>query len=173
MKKLICALLLSALLLTVPAVAEVVDNITVEASMPYSCEDFSLMLPASLHILEGDERKGFDAAILGDYPASSEMALMAVDDTRSAALCISMLVTDKGFEEAARGAARSLLGKDDSVVMTKFNEQDCACFGCAIGGMNYSIYVFDGAGRLVCVGICGLDDAKTTSLLTSLVLNRP
>ena len=134
----------------------------------YVLDEFSVRLSDDLLPLDGEARASYEAAAQSDFPNSGEMRLVAASEDFSAAISFALAPSDQSAAEAAREAAQTILGSDAGVVETRFGENDCACFACAIGDMTFHIYYFALDGRLLTVTASGVEDAELAAILESL-----
>ena len=96
------------------------------------------------------------------------MRLVAANADYSAAISFSLAPSAQTAAEAAREAAQTILGSDAGVVETRFGENACACFACAIGDMTFHSYYFALDGQLLVVTASGLADADLAAILENL-----
>ena len=134
----------------------------------YVLDEFTVRLSDALLPLDGEALAGYEAAAQSDFPNSGEMRLVAASEDFSAAISFALAPSDQSAAEAAREAAQTILGSDAGVVETRFGENDCACFACAIGDMTFHIYYFALDGRLLTVTASGVEDAELAAILESL-----
>ena len=134
----------------------------------YILDEFTVRLPESLLPLDAEALAGYEAAAQSDFPDSGEMRLVAASEDFSAAIGFALAPSSQTAAEAAREAALTILGSEDGVVETRFGENDCACFACAIGEMTFHIYYFALDGQLLSVTASGLAEADLAAILENL-----
>lgn len=176
----VLALTLSAALAeTVPLVTATPASAALTPTLPptptpepfgteYVLDEFTVRLSDELIPLDDEALAGYAAAAESDFPASGEMRLVAANADYSAAISFALAPSDQSAAEAAREAAQTILGSDEGVVETRFGENDCACFACAIGEMTFHIYYFALDGQLLVVTASGLEDADLAAILENL-----
>lgn len=134
----------------------------------YVLDEFTVRLSDELLPLDGEALAGYNAAAQSDFPDAGEMRLVAANEDFSAAIGFALAPSDQSAAKAAREAAQTILGSDAGVVETRFGENVCACFACAIGEMTFHIYYFALDGQLLTVTASGLEDAVLAAILESL-----
>ena len=134
----------------------------------YALDEFTVRLSDELLPLDAEALAGYEAAVQSDFPDSGEMRLVAANADFSAAISFALAPSEQSAAEAAREAALTILGSDAGVVETRFGENDCACFACAIGEMTFHIYYFALDGQLLTVTASGLVDADLAAILERL-----
>ena len=134
----------------------------------YILDEFTVRLSDELLPLDEEALAGYAAAAASDFPDSGEMRLVAANADYSAAISFSLAPSNQSAAEAAREAAQTILGSDAGVVETRFGENDCACFACAIGDMTFHIYYFALDGQILTVTASGLEETDLAAILESL-----
>ena len=134
----------------------------------YILDEFTVRLSDGLIPLDEEVLAGYAAAAASDFPDSGEMRLVAVNADYSAAISFALAPSAQTAAEAAREAAQTILGSDAGVVETRFGENDCACFACAIGEMTFHIYYFALDGQLLTVTASGVEDNDLAAILENL-----
>lgn len=134
----------------------------------YVLDEFTVRLSDELLPLDGEALAGYNAAAQSDFPDAGEMRLVAASEDFSAAIGFTLAPSDQSAAEAAREAAQTILGSDAGVVETRFGENVCACFACAIGEMTFHIYYFALDGQLLTVTASGLEETDLAAILESL-----
>ncbi len=134
----------------------------------YVLDEFTVRLSDELLPLDGEALAGYNAAAQSDFPDAGEMRLVAASEDFSAAIGFALAPSDQSAAEAAREAAQTILGSDAGVVETRFGENVCACFACAIGEMTFHIYYFALDGQLLTVTASGLEETDLAAILESL-----
>ena len=134
----------------------------------YILDEFTVRLSDELLPLDEEALAGYAAAAASDFPDSGEMRLVAANADFSAAISFSLAPSNQSAAEAAREAAQTILGSDAGVVETRFGENACACFACAIGDMTFHSYYFALDGQLLVVTASGLADADLAAILENL-----
>ena len=174
------ALILSAALAeTVPLVTSTPASTGLTPTLPptptpepfgteYVLEEFTVRLSDDLLPLDEEALAGYNAAAQSDFPDAGEMRLVAANADFSAAISFALAPSGQTASEAAREAAQTILDSDAGVVETRFGENECACFACAIGEMTFHIYYFALDGQLLVVTASGLEDADLAAMLENL-----
>ena len=134
----------------------------------YVLDEFTVRLSDALLPLDEEALAGYNAAAQSDFPDAGEMRLVAASEDFSAAIGFALAPSDQSAAEAAQEAAQTILGSDAGVVETRFGENDCACFACAIGDMTFHSYYFALDGQLLVVTASGLADADLAAILENL-----
>ena len=134
----------------------------------YPLDEFTVRLSDMLLPVDDEVLEGYTAAAQSDFPDSGEMCLVAVSADDSAAISFALAPSDQSAAEAAREAAQTILGSDAGVVETRFGENDCACFACAIGDMTFHIYYFALDGQLLTVTASGVEESDRAAILENL-----
>ena len=134
----------------------------------YVLDEFTVRLSDELLPLDAEALAGYEAAAQSDFPDSGEMRLVAANADYNAVIGFALAPSDLTAVEAAREAANTILGSDAGVVETRFGENDCACFACAIGDMTFHIYCFALDGQLLSVTASGVEESDLAAILESL-----
>ena len=137
----------------------------------YILDEFTVRLSDELIPLDEEALAGYNAAAQSDFPNSGEIRLVAANEDFSAAIGFFLATSAQTAAEAAREAAQTILGSSEGVVETRFGENVCACFACAIGDMTFHSYYFALDGQLLVVTASGLEDTDLASILDNLSFN--
>lgn len=176
MKRLICMLMLLACLLSA-ASAEVLPELIVVTPAPtaaplgteFSCEAFIVRLPYGLEIIDDESLAGYEAAVSAAYPAAGLTQLVAMNAAGDAAVCFALMDSTQTPIEAAREAARNVLGSDETVTEPVFGANSSASFACAAEDTAYAFYYFSNGQQLLLVSVSALEEAQLNTMLESLI----
>lgn len=133
----------------------------------YSCELFSLTLPAGFAALDETALAAYAAGVEADYPDSGDIWMAAQNADGTAAVSIAASVETIGAEAAAT-AASTALGIKAAPEKLRYGTMDVFRIRCALDDTDYALYYLQQDQRLFIVTSCALDDIQTDALLASI-----
>lgn len=175
-RRIFCMLMLAACLLGA-ACAETLPPLTVVTPAPtaapvgteFSCEAFIVRLPYGLEIADEENLAGYEAAVGATYSDAGLTQLVATNAAGDAAVCFALMDSTQTPADAAREAARNVLGSDETVTEPAFGTNSSASFACAAEDTAYCFYYFSNGQQLLMVSISGLEEAEINAMLASLI----